>query len=102
MKTIFTAGVIMALLGGSALAASDRAGCGYGGEASLPKVSTSAATTSAAATSVGGDRFSVEREGVLTAQSSDKPTTIREDENVRSGGTRTGGSGAPAPGTTGK
>jgi len=39
---------------------------------------------------------------VLTAQSSDKPTTIREDENVRSGGTRTGGSGAPAPGTTGK
>lgn len=27
--------------------------------------------------------------------------TIRQDENVRSGGTRTGGSGAPAPGTTG-
>lgn len=96
MKTIFTAGVIVALLGGSALAASDRAGCGYGGEASLPK-----ATTSAAA-SADGDRLTVESEGVLTAQSSDKPTTIREDENVRSGGTRTGGSGAPAPGTTGK
>lgn len=97
MKTIFTAGVIVALLGGSALAASDRAGCGYGGEASLPK-----ATQGAVAASVDAGRPTIESEGVLTAQSSDKPTTIREDENVRSGGTRTGGSGAPAPGTTGK
>jgi len=48
MKTIFTAGVILALLSGSALAASDRAGCGYGGEASVPQATTSAATTGAA------------------------------------------------------
>lgn len=94
MKTIFTAGVILALLGGSALAASDRAGCGYGGEASVPKAQS-------AATSHDAERSSVESEGVLTAQSPDT-RTIREDENVRSGGTRTGGSGAPAPGTTGK
>lgn len=93
MKTIFTAGVILALLGGPALAASDRAGCAYGAEAALSK-----ATQSAVAASDAG-RSTVEIEGVLTAQSSDKPTTIREDENLRSGGTHTGGSGAPAPNT---
>lgn len=41
---------------------------------------------------------SLERD-VQQAQSQTR--TIREDENVRSGGTRTGGSGAPAPNTTG-
>lgn len=94
MKTMITAGVIAALMSGSALAASDRAGCGFDGEAALSKAKVSAAAMG------NGDRLGVESEGVLTAQSDTR--TIREDENVRSGGTRTGGSGAPAPNTTGK
>lgn len=94
MKTMITAGVIAALISGSALAASDRAGCGFEGEAALPKAQVSATATG------DSDRVGVESEGVLTAQSDTR--TIRSDENVRSGGTRTGGSGAPAPNTTGK
>lgn len=40
------------------------------------------------------------QEQVQLAQSSDKPT-IRQQENVRSGGTSTGGSNSPAPNTSG-
>jgi len=94
MKAIFTTGLIAALLAGPALAGSERGGCGYGAEASVSKAGQSAVTRTDSQ-----QRSTAESEGVLTAQSSDKPTTIREDENLRSGGTHTGGSGAPAPNT---
>lgn len=95
MKAIFTTGLVAALLARPALAGSERGGCGYGAEASISKAGQSPVTRTDSQ-----QRSTAESEGVLTAQSDTR--TIREDENVRSGGTRTGGSGAPAPGTTPK